>query len=47
MTESADIVGVNIKTLSKHLDVESTAKAVEYTVLIKNFKVKRIRVYYN
>lgn len=44
ISESADIVGVNVKTLSKYLDVESEVNP-EYTVLMKNYKVKRIGVY--
>jgi len=46
ISESADIVGVNIKTLSKHLDVEFEVNS-EYTVSIKNYKIKRIKIYYN
>nr|YP_009574415.1 hypothetical protein [Arthrobotrys musiformis]QBM31683.1 hypothetical protein [Arthrobotrys musiformis] len=46
VSESADIIGVNIKTLSKYLDVEFEVNS-EYTVLIKNYKIKRIKIYYN
>lgn len=45
LTESANIVGVNVKTLSKHLDVDS-AKNSEFTAMVKDHKIKRIRVYY-
>jgi len=45
LSESAKIVGVNIKTLSKYLDVES-ADNLEFTALVKGYKIKRIRVYY-
>jgi hypothetical protein len=34
-----------LKTLSKHLDVES-AENSEFTALVKDHKIKRIRVYY-
>nr|YP_009663731.1 hypothetical protein [Dactylella tenuis]QCW06868.1 hypothetical protein [Dactylella tenuis] len=44
ISESADIISVNVKTLSKHLNVEFEVNS-EYTVLIKNYKVKRIRIY--
>lgn len=47
LSECADIVGVNIKTLSKYLDVELfDSISIEYTTIIKNYKVKRIAVYY-
>jgi hypothetical protein len=45
LSESAKIVGVNIKTLSKYLDVES-AENLEFTALVRDHKIKRIRVYY-
>jgi hypothetical protein len=45
LSESAKIVGVNVKTLSKHLDVES-AENSEFTALVKDHKINRIRVYY-
>jgi hypothetical protein len=45
LSESAKIVGVNVKTLSKHLDVDS-ADNPEFTALVKDQKIKRIRVYY-
>lgn len=45
LSESAKIVGVNIKTLSKHLDVESAVNS-EFTALVKDHKIKRIRVYF-
>lgn len=45
LSESAKIVGVNVKTLSKYLDVEF-ADNLDYTALVKGYKVKRIRVYY-
>jgi len=44
LSESAKIVGVNIKTLSKHLDVESAVNP-EFTALVKDHKIKRIIVY--
>jgi hypothetical protein len=44
LSESAKIVGVNIKTLSKHLDVESAVN-LEFTALVKDHKIKRIIVY--
>jgi len=45
LTESANIVGVNVKTLSKHLDIES-ANNSEFTAIIKDHKIIRIKVYY-
>lgn len=45
LSESAKIVGVNIKTLSKYLDVEYTDN-LEFTALVKGYKIKRVRVYY-
>jgi len=45
LTECAEIIGINIKTLSKYLDIREVIKE-EYTAEIKNFKVKRIGVYY-
>jgi hypothetical protein len=45
LSESANIVGVNIKTLSKHLDVDSTENS-EFTAMVKDHKITRIRVYY-
>lgn len=45
LSESAKIIGVNVKTLSKYLDVEF-ADNRDYTALIKGHKIKRIRVYY-
>ena len=44
LSESANIVGVNIKTLSKHLDVYSENS--EFTAVVRNYKIKRIRTYY-
>ena len=46
LSEAAKIVGVNIKTLSKHLDVESSNN-LKYTTLIKKHKIKRIKIFFN
>jgi len=45
LTEAAKIVGVNIKTLSNKLDKE-ISDSDESMVNVKNFKVKRIGVFY-
>lgn len=45
LTECAKIVGVDTRTLSKHLDVDCPVNS-DYTALIKNHRIKRIRVYY-
>jgi LAGLIDADG endonuclease len=45
LSESANTVGVNVKTLSKHLDVDSAVNS-EFTAMVKDHKIKRIRVYY-
>jgi hypothetical protein len=45
LTDSANIIGVNVKTLSKHLDVESGSNS-EFTAFFKDHKIKRIKVYY-
>ena len=46
LSEAAEIAGVNVKTLSKYLDVESTNN-LEYTTLIKKHKIKRIKIFFN
>jgi hypothetical protein len=45
LSESANIVGVNVKTLSKHLGVDPADNS-EFTAMVKDHKIKRIRVYY-
>lgn len=40
LTECASIIGVNIKTLSKHLDNAPNG------IILKNYEVKRVGVYY-
>lgn len=45
LTESAKIVGVTVKTLSKHLDVDYAVNS-RFTTVIKDHAIKRIKIYY-
>lgn len=45
LSESAKIVGVNAKTLSKYLDVNSADNS-KFTAMVKDHKITRIRVHY-
>ena len=42
LSKTAKIIGVNVKTLSKHLDVYSN----DYTAALNSYKIKRIPVFY-
>ena len=45
LSESAKIVGVNVKTLSKYLDVDFEINP-KFTAIIKDHKIKRFKTYY-
>jgi len=44
LSEAAEIIGVNIKTLSKYLDIEISNNS-KFTITIKNYSIKRIKVF--
>lgn len=46
LIEAANIIDINIKTLSKYLNKENL-NTKEYTITIKNNKIKRIGVFLN